>query len=271
MYHKHERAIISVLSFVIPGLVMLWIFFSLGFAPWGDKTVLVSDMSSQNVDFFCALKNGDLFYSWSKVLGSGYIGVFSWFVSSPLSVLTLLVPNEAMPVGLMFLTVLKIALSGLTFSIFAQRRFPGCGISVVVCAVCYALMSYNAAYSMLIMWLDGVIWLPLILLAIERILAGRGAGPLIAALTVCFLSTWYISYMIGIFCAIYLSMRLVALKPDRKGLGRILVRFFGGAACALGLTAWMWLPVLLSTFQGKLNGINFSWVYTSLEIGRAHV
>ena len=266
MYHKHERAIISVLSFVIPGLVMLWIFFSLGFAPWGDKTVLVSDMSSQNVDFFCALKNGDLFYSWSKVLGSGYIGVFSWFVSSPLSVLTPLVPNEAMPVGLMFLTVLKIALSGLTFSIFAQRRFPGCGISVVVCAVCYALMSYNAAYSMLIMWLDGVIWLPLILLAIERILAGRGAGPLIAALTVCFLSTWYISYMIGIFCAIYLSMRLVALKPDRKGLGRILVRFFGGAACALGLTAWMWLPVLLSTFQGKLNGINFSWVYTSLVL-----
>lgn len=266
MHRKHERAVISALSFVIPGLVMLWIYASLGFAPWGDKTVLVSDMSSQNVDFFCALKNGELFYSWSKALGSGYIGVFSWFVSSPLSALTLLVPNEAMPLGLMFLTVLKIALSGLTFSIFVQRRFPDCGISALVCAVCYALMSYNAAYSMLIMWLDGVIWLPLILLAIERILAGRSAGPFIAALTVCFLSTWYISYMIGIFCAMYLCMRLAALRPVKGELRHILARFLGGAACALGLTAWMWLPVLLSTFQGKLNGVNFSLAYTSLVL-----
>lgn len=263
MEQKQKRAAISALAFFIPGLVMLWIYASLGYAPWGDKTILMVDMSSQYVDFFCALKSGDLFFSWSKVLGSGYIGVFSYYVSSPLSFLTLLVPNEYMPVGLMFLTVLKIALAGLSFAVFAQRRFPDSGIAILVCAVCYALMSYNAAYSMCIMWLDGVIWLPLILLAIERILAGRGAGPYIAALTVCFLSTWYISYMIGIFCAMYLCVRLVSLKPAKGKLGHILARFLGGAACALGLTAWMWLPTLLAMLQGKLNGTNFSVTYNS--------
>lgn len=264
MEQKQKRAVISALGFFIPGLVMLWIYASLGYAPWGDKTVLMVDMSSQYVDFFCALKSGDLFFSWAKVLGSGYIGVFSYYVSSPLSFLTLLVPNEYMPVGLMFLTVLKIALAGLSFAVFAQRRFPDSGITALVCAVCYALMSYNAAYSMCIMWLDGVIWLPLILLAIERILAGRGVGPYIAALTVCFLSTWYISYMIGIFCAMYLCMRLVSLKPVKEEMGHILARFLGGAACALGLTAWMWLPTLLTMLQGKLNGTNFSVAYNSL-------
>ena len=264
MERKQKRAAISALAFFIPGLVMLWIYASLGYAPWGDKTVLMVDMSSQYVDFFCALKNGDLFFSWSKVLGSGYIGVFSYYVSSPLSFLTLLVPNEYMPVGLMFLAVLKIALAGLSFAVFAQRRFPDSGIAALVCAVCYALMSYNAAYSMCVMWLDGVIWLPLILLAIERILAGRGAGPYIAALTVCFLSTWYISYMIGIFCAMYLCMRLISLMPAKEELGHILARFLGGAACALGLTAWMWLPTLLTMLQGKLNGTNFSVTYNSL-------
>ena len=264
MEQKQKRAVISALGFFIPGLVMLWIYASLGYAPWGDKTVLMVDMSSQYVDFFCALKSGDLFFSWAKVLGSGYIGVFSYYVSSPLSFLTLLVPNEYMPVGLMFLTVLKIALAGLSFAVFAQRRFPDSGITALVCAVCYALMSYNAAYSMCIMWLDGVIWLPLILLAIERILAGRGVGPYITALTVCFLSTWYISYMIGIFCAMYLCMRLVSLKWAKGELGHILARFLGGAACALGLTAWMWLPTLLTMLQGKLNGTNFSVAYNSL-------
>lgn len=242
------------LSFAVPALVTLWAYAALDIAPFGDRTVLVSDMSSQYVDFFCALKNGDLFFSWSKTLGTGYIGVLSYYVSSPLSLLTLFVPNEAMPVGLALLTVLKIALAGLSFCVFAQRRFPGCGIAALICAVGYALMSYNAAYSLCIMWLDGVIWLPLILLALERILAGEGAGPFIAALTVCFISTWYISYMIGIFCVLYLYTRLAGIKPQGKALTGVLVRFFGGAACALGLTAWMWLPTFLAMFNGKFSG-----------------
>lgn len=264
MTGKRERRLIALLSFVLPGLVMLWVYACAGIAPFGDRTVLVSDMSSQYVNFFCALKNGDLFFSWSKALGTGYIGVFSYYVSSPLSILTLLAPNEAMPVALALLTVLKIALAGLSFCVFAQRRFPGCGAAALACAVCYGLMSYNAAYSLCIMWLDAEIWLPVILLALERILAGRGAGPFVAALTVCFISTWYISYMVGIFCALYLCVRLIGLKPNKPALLKVLKRFFGGAACALGLTAWLWLPTLLAMAAGKLNGANFSPDYTGL-------
>lgn len=247
------------LAFAVPAAVMLWVYASLGLAPWGDKTVLVSDMSSQYVEFFCALKNGELFFSWSKALGTGYIGVFSYYVSSPLSLLTLFVPNEEMPVALMFLIVLKVGLAGAGFTLFARRRFPGRDGAAALCGVCYALMSYNMVYSICVMWLDGVIWLPLILLALERILAGRGAGPFIAALTVCFFSTWYISYMIGGFCALYLCARLAALGPGREALKRILARFFGGAACALGLTAWLWLPTFLAMFNGKFGGGNVDY------------
>ena len=103
---------------------MLAVSAALGMAPFGDNTILISDMSTQYVEFFCALKNGDLFFSWSKALGTAYVGVFSYYVSSPLSLLTLLVPNEAMPVGLLFLAVLKIALAGLAFCLFIRRRYP---------------------------------------------------------------------------------------------------------------------------------------------------
>ena len=259
MKNRLKRAVVPALSFLIPGLVMLWAFAAAGMAPWGDKTILISDMSTQYVEFFCALKHGDLFFSWSKALGTSYIGVFSYYVSSPLSLLTLLVPNEAMPAGLVFLAALKIALAGLAFSLFAKKRFPIPGAAVVFGAVCYALMSYNAAYAICIMWLDAVIWLPLILLALERILAGRGAGPFAAALTVCFLSTWYISYMVGIFCALYLCARLFVLRPKKEALGKVLCRFFGGAACALGLTAWLWLPTFLAMFNGKFSGGNVGY------------
>lgn len=256
MKARAERWAAPALSFLIPGAVMLAVFAALGMAPFGDNTILISDMSTQYVEFFCALKNGDLFFSWSKALGTSYIGVFSYYVSSPLSFLTLLVSNEAMPVGLLFLAALKIALAGLAFCLFIRRRYPVGDGAAVFASVCYALMSYNAVYAICIMWLDGVIWLPLILLALDRILAGRGAGPFTAALSVCFVSTWYISYMIGIFCALYLCARLWILRPKRKALGRVLGRFFGGAACALGLTAWLWLPTFLAMFNGKFSGGN---------------
>ena len=170
MKRRAERFAVPALAFILPGLVMLGVYAALGMAPWGDKTVLISDMSSQYVEFFCALKQGDVFFSWSKALGTGYIGVFSYYVSSPLSLLTLLVPNECMPVGLMFLTVLKIALAGLSFALFAQRRFPEQGWAALLGAVCYALSSYAAVYSICVMWLDALIWLPVILLALERVL-----------------------------------------------------------------------------------------------------
>ena len=123
---KWAEAAVYALSFALPALVLLGVYASLGLAPWGDRTVLLSDMSSQYVEFFCALKNGELFFSWSKALGTSYIGVFSYYVSSPLSLLTLFVPNEAMPLGLMGLIALKVGLSGLSFALFARRRFPGC-------------------------------------------------------------------------------------------------------------------------------------------------
>lgn len=260
MKARLERWAAPALSFLIPGLVMLAVFAVLGMAPFGDNTILISDMSTQYVEFFCALKNSDLFFSWSKALGTSYIGVFSYYVSSPLSLLTLFVPNEAMPVGLMLLAVLKIALTGLTFCLFIRRRYPAGDGPAVFASVCYALMSYNAVYAICVMWLDGVIWLPLILLALERILAGRSAGPFIAALAVCFVSTWYISYMIGIFCALYLCARLFVLRPRGKALARVLGRFFGGAACALGLTAWLWLPTFLAMFNGKFSGGNVDYL-----------
>ena len=52
---ERRGAALYLTAFLVPAAVMLWTYASLGLAPWGDKTVLVSDMSSQYVEFFCAL------------------------------------------------------------------------------------------------------------------------------------------------------------------------------------------------------------------------
>lgn len=248
-------------AFILPAALLLAVYASMGMWPFGDKTILASDMADQYVEFFCALKNGDVYFSWSKALGSSYIGVFSYYVSSPLSFLTLLVPNEYMPAALMFLCCLKSGLIGLSFSFFYRRRFGSAGFSCALFSLCYALSSYVAAYSLCIMWLDGLIYLPLILLSLDRAIERRGSGALTLTLTVCFLSTWYISYMIGGFCLLWLlcaaargDIPLRAGKAAAKlGLARALGALIGSALIALLLTSPVWLPSFLAMFSGKLS------------------
>lgn len=244
--------VLYTLAFAVPALVLLWVYAQLGIAPWGDNTILSSDMSSQYVEFFCALKHGDVFFSWSKALGTTYIGVFSYYVSSPLSLLTLLVPNQYMPIGLMFLTVLKLGLAGLTCCVFLRHYLKRSTLFLPLLAACYALCSYSAAYSLCIMWLDGLIWLPVILLGLEWILAGGRPWLFFGSLVVCFLSTWYISYMIGIFCCLWLVYRLGCHSMPWNDIARLLRTFLLSALAALAVTAWMWIPSLLSIFRGKL-------------------
>ena len=256
-----RRAPAHIAAFLLPAALLLAVYAAMGMWPFGDKTILASDMADQYVEFFCALKNGDVYFSWSKALGSSYIGVFSYYVSSPLSFLTLLAPNEYMPAALMLLCCLKSGLIGLAFSFFYRRRFGRAGTACLLFSLCYALSSYVAAYSLCIMWLDGLIWLPLILLALDRAIERRGAGYLTLALTVCFLSTWYISYMIGGFCLLWLLFSAArgdipwraaagdACLPFLRALGALV----GSAALALMLTSPVWLPSFLAMFSGKLS------------------
>lgn len=264
MRNKYKSARICALSFFIPAVLMLLVYVCMGMAPFGDKNILSMDMADQYVDFFCGLKSGDVFFSWTKSMGTAYAGVFSYYVSSPLSVLTLLVPNAHMPVALLFLTVLKIGLAGMTFGLFLRRSSGHYDFGTVVFCVCYALMSWSVAYSMCIMWLDGLIWLPVILIGVEDILAIRRQLRLGISLVLCFLSTWYISYMIGIFAVLYLLFRILSERKDWKTGLKMLWRLIRAALYALAVTAWLWLPALFSMTNGKLGdtGVQYAGLFT---------
>lgn len=241
------------LCFVLPAVTLVWVYAAEGFYPFGDKSILVSDLAQQYVEFFCALKQGDVFFSWSKALGTSYIGVFSYYVSSPLSLLTLLVPNQAMPLGLMALVVLKLGLAGLSYGVFSRGYFGRVDLCAALGAVCYGLCAYAVGYSLDIMWLDGLIWLPVILLGLERLLEGRTRWLFPAGLAVCFVSTWYISYMIGGFCLLWFFVRAYGKGLDGKKLLLRLRELLLSALWALCLTAWLWLPTLLAMGNGKFS------------------
>lgn len=235
---KHIKVLILILCFLVPALVMLFAFAAYDMAPFGDNSILIMDMSGQYSEFFIGLKhlgkNNNIFFSWSKTLGTNYVGVFAYYLSSPLSFLTLLSSEANMPIFLLFLTVIKIGLCGLTFGIFLSYMYK-CSPKIILFSLFYGLMSYNIVYSMCLMWIDGVIWLPIILIGIEELLAKNKIKLLIISLFAVFVSTYYISYMLGIFSCIYFLYRYIVHYSNTVGLKQVpfkIIRFISSAIIA---------------------------------------
>lgn len=265
-------AMLYTLAFLIPILIMLIILNIGGFYPFGDKTMFIMDMRDQYLEFFASLRDifsGDnsLFFSWSRSMGGNYMGLFAYYIASPLSFITLFFSVKNLTVAILVLTLLKLGLCGLSFSVYGnyirKRTHSNTGAFLLIFSICYSMLSYNMVYSLCPMWLDGVILLPAILLGVEKIIDGKKGLHYMLALTALFICNYYTGYMVGIFTAFYMIYRI--LCEYRKGQSEMgwracgirILRFTGTTFLALGLSAPVLLPVIKDLIQGKLSAQNY--------------
>lgn len=256
-------AAVHCLSFLLPAAILLAAYAAFGVFPFGEKSVLVTDMSQQYVDFhswlYDAVKGGDsLFFSWNAGMGMNLVGVYSFYLASPFSLLVLLFERAQVQDALFFLILLKAACAGLTFSIFAKRRLSLANARNVVFSVLYATMSYVVVYALNLMWLDGVILLPLVALSLHSMLEKKRMAPFTVCMALCFLTQFYIGFMIAVFSTIYLVSELI--KRRELTLREFWSRFWRFALSgifAAGIAAVLLLPTYLS----------LQYVYYYIETG----
>ncbi len=257
-----KEGTILAASFILPMILLHLIFQGMGFYPSGEKSVLIMDMQGQYVEFFSSLKDiigGDnsIFFNWSRSMGGNYIGLFAYYIASPLSLITLFFDTESLPLGVYLLTLLKIGASGLTFAIYTEyglARKKG-QFGTLLFSISYALISYNVVYSMCLMWLDGVIMLPLILLGIEQLVKKQKGTLYLISLAILFFSSYYTSYMVGIFAALYLAFRLITEweRGQGRNLAKIFMQFALNTILAFCFTAPIIIPTIRDLFDGKLS------------------
>lgn len=247
-------------------MVMLWL---TGLFPFGQKSLTIWDLRIQYVDFFTWYKNaltGDasLLYSFSKSLGGNTWGIFAYYLSSPLNLLVLFFPASKMGVFVVVLTCLKFGLCGLTCQIFLRKRFGQLpAVFSIAISVCYALMQYTLTQASNIMWLEGAIMLPLVMLGIYRLVQKQTGGLLFVSILLAILSCWYTGYMICLFAVLYYLyeeaqyQRFSLVGKSRQAVGRF-VRFGAVGLAAGSASAVFLLPTVLSLLSGK-GGVEEEW------------
>ena len=261
---KIKENYIFILSFILPMVIMFVVFTSLGVGFIGDKTIVSSDMYTQYVAYFGKFKDvlsgdGSIFYSFNKSIGGNNIGLFAYYLASPLNLLLMFFPKAAIGEFIFIIYLIKIGLASLCFSLYISKVYKKKDLFVVIFSLCYALMSYNICFQMNIMWMDGMMLLPLVALGIEEIILKGKYKLYMIVLFMVVVSNYYIGYMICIFSVVYFFYKSIIYK--KISLPRTF-KFFGASFITGGLASFLLIPVLISLSTGKADFNLFSEAIT---------
>ena len=251
-----RKSLILSLSFLLPALLMALVFALCGICPFGSRSLGIMDMSHQYLSFLYSLRDilageASLFYLPSMCLGGNMTGVASYYLLSPLNLLTCLFPRERMLEAVSILFFIRTGLCGLTMCIFSGRR-NGYGWRCLFPALAYAFMAYMVAYSFNYLWQDCVILLPLIALGISRLVKGEGELLYILCLGGSLFINFYIGYILCIFSVLFFLYEYMGRrKNDRLKWWPAVLRFGLSSLLAGALAAVALLPAFLSLAGSK--------------------
>ena len=236
-----------LLAFFIPVLSMIMIFIGKEIYPFGDRSFLRTDLYHQYAPFFQELKdklsNGEsLFYTWDIGLGTNFMAIFAYYLSSPLNWFLLICPGSLVIEFITYGIVLKMALSSLTMTWYLNRHNHTNSIAAAFFGIFYGLSGYMAAYSWNIMWLDCMFLMPVILLGLERLINEDKCFLYCISLGLAILSNYYIAIMICITLVIYFVICMILAKGKNFNYPKKFLNFSLFSLLAGGLAGVVLLP-----------------------------
>lgn len=239
------------LSFFTSIAIWLLIAFCYDLTPFGDITILRMDLYHQYGPLFAELRDRlvsgeSLLYSWQSGGGGNFLGNFFNYLSSPLSLLVVFFKHQNITDAISFIIMLKGALSAASFTYYlkASPDFKKHNPATAGFGLLYAYSGYFVAYYWNVMWLDGMVLLPLIVLGIEKIVNDKSPRLYVISLALLIISSYYMGFMACIFAVLY----ALAYYFGKFGFEKRLIRAAGNFICfsilAAGIAAVCIYPTI---------------------------
>ena len=126
-----------LIAFFIPVVSIMMIQLCGGYQPFGDRSMLYSDMYHQYYPFFVSfrralLSGNSLLYNWDVGMGMEYLGLMSYYLASPLNLLSVLVPEGWLLGYFSLLVPMKLGFASLFFAFMLKKLFNKNNFSLCV-------------------------------------------------------------------------------------------------------------------------------------------
>ena len=227
-----------ILLTVIAALLGIW--------PFGEKSLVFWDGNWQYIDYLVYWKevlSGErsIWYSFSTTLGNNMAAIVGYYLLSPFHLIVLFFDKVQMPVAYTLIYVMKLCAGSAAFQAYLnQRKEPKWHTAVF--SIVYGLSGYAFAYGYNIMWLDGVIALPLVAAGIERIFQGKRPTLYVLSLAYSLATCYYIGYMLCLFSVVFFLSGWVFLSEKKRAL----LRYMWSSLLAGGMAACVLLPEFMA-------------------------
>lgn len=246
------------------GLYMI-IYTICDFYPVGKFSVLTWDLEAEYATFFAYLRRLLLgqdvtIFSQGISLGANSIGLLASYALSPLNFLLLFFREEHLALGIMLIIILKHGLTALTMYYFLIVKFNDLECSFnekrkqyllyAVLSIIYSMSGYAINNQFNLMWLDGMIILPLICAGLEIEERENKKGLAVFSLWMALISNFYIGYMLWIFSFLYFVFIRIENIKNSNWIKKS-INYAKTVICAAGLGMILVLPLLHTLSLGN--------------------
>lgn len=235
--------------------------------PFGKRSIMAIDFNQQFIDLFSYLKttilNGDFggfFYSFTKSIGGNMIGIWSYYLNSPLNIFYLILPLSKFNLANYLIIIIRYGLMALTFSHYLIKRREALNynrILILIVSLAYALNGYSVSYQVVPIFYDALWLLPLVLIYLEELLDGKNPIKYVLILSFTIFVQYYLGFMISLFIIIYSLFYQFSKKEGEKWsdfLKTVLLKEINLALysiLSIGLISFTFLPNLYNLMFSK--------------------
>ncbi len=259
-----KNIIIYALSFLVPIFFVLLAIIPSHIFPFGNNSFIYWDLELEYVNhlgFFKSLftSGNNIFYNISRMGGEQGLDFAAYYLMSPFNFLAFLFPDNYLNYALQFILMFKIGCFGLTFSILLNKKF-GVDYKNIIFSAAYALCSFNLLYISNVVILDGILFLPLIILGIYDMVDKNKYMLYIVFSALVFVSNAYAGYVCcGFALTFFIYQMILKDWKNYKENFAYIKNYIISTILVAGLCAIVIIPVKMALAGGRYD------VFASVE------
>jgi len=188
-------------------------------------------------------------------MGMDYLGLISYYLASPLYLLSAILPESWVLPYFAMLVPIKLGFAAMFFAIFLKKLFGKDDLSISLFGCFYAMCAWALGYQWNIMWLDSFALLPLVALGTVALLRDKKFILYTVSLFLAVFANYYVGFFVCIFVFLLFICYQICRFKSIKDLFLDLCRIALFSLLAIGMTAILELPAL-AALQNTQSSVN---------------
>ncbi|WP_415562806.1 YfhO family protein [Lentilactobacillus hilgardii] len=266
---KHPHMRYDIISILLPIVVVSLLFTIISIAPFGSRNLLISDLSTQYLQFFAELRRQLIHLSFSSYsflisIGDSLIPVYAYYLLSPLNLIVIFFDPSQLPIAIDLIIWAKIILCSISMSTFLGHKYQRYDFMAICGGLAYGLCGFVSMYFYDLMWLDSLILLPIMIYGLEKLYKQNKVWLYVFGLTAIIMTNYYMGYIICIFSMIYFVYLMTKNQPNKmtvtlylKSQVNRIGRFLWYSGLSGMLAAVVLIPTAISMMSTGKKDIHF--------------